>query len=101
RDARDQVIAKVGRGVVEEGRLRAVELRVQPGLEKAHADAVARRRREAELQRSRIALEAVAVGVELAELVAGRDRRDAAALLVAERQRVVPRARRPGRADVA
>ena len=51
--------------------------------------------------RSRVALEAVAIGVELAELIAGRDRRDAAALLVAERERVVPGTDRAARADVA
>src|SRR5207244_1220455 len=53
------------------------------------------------LQRSRIAAKAVAVGVEAAEQIVRRDRRDSRALLAAERERIVPRPGRAARADVA
>src|SRR4029079_19127109 len=82
-------------------RIGGVVLRVEARLEQVHADAMARCRREAQAHRPRVALEAVAVGVELAELIAGSDRGNAEALVVAERERVIPATDRAARAGVA
>src|SRR5204862_6586029 len=55
-DPRDQATAEVGRRIVEERGLGAVVLRLETRLEEVRPDAMTRRGREAEPDRSRVAL---------------------------------------------
>ena len=103
-DARGQEAAEVGRRVVGEGdriEVAGVVARVEVGLEHADPDAVPLRRREAEAHAAGVARVSVVVGIEVAVGIVREDRGDAAAAIVAERERVVERPLRAGHADVA
>ena len=99
-----QLVAKVGArilGVVRRRVFARIELRVEAAADQVQADALAGSQGVAQLELRGVARESIVVGVVVAELVAGLERRNALRALAAERHRVVEPGLRAARAHAA